>query len=58
MRKKKDDKVKHSCRECAHAVDYHSLSLKGEPILCKCQFFEFSKLLNWECCDHFKIKDV
>lgn len=58
MRKKKEEKVKHYCRECANATDFHSMSLKEEPILCKCQFFKFSKLLNWECCDHFKIKNV
>lgn len=58
MRKRKEDKVKHYCRECVHAMDFHSMSLKGEPILCKCPFFEYSKLLNWECCGYFNAKKV
>ena len=53
MRKKKAN-VQHFCRECAHANDFHSMSLKGEPILCKCTFHEWSRLLNWDCCEHFK----
>lgn len=58
MARKKVDKTRHFCRECAYAKDFHSMSLKGEPILCKCPFFEHSKLLNWECCEHFKQKKM
>lgn len=36
MRKKKEDKVQHFCREYAHATDFHSMNLKGQPILAKC----------------------
>lgn len=56
MRKKKEDNVRHFCRECAHSKDYHSMSLKGEPILCKCPYQRWSMLLNWDCCEHFKMK--
>lgn len=38
MRKKKEDKKQHFCRECAHATDYHSMSLEGKPILAKCPY--------------------
>lgn len=35
MRKKKEEEKLHFCRECAHATDFHSMSLKGQPILAK-----------------------
>lgn len=28
MRKKKEEEKRHFCRECAHATDFHSMSLK------------------------------
>ena len=56
MRKKKIDQVRHYCRECAHSYDYHSMSLSGNPILCRCKFHKFCKLLNWDSCEHFKLK--
>ena len=46
MRKKKEDKKRHFCRECAHATDFHNMSLKGQPILAKCPYQEWSVLLN------------
>ena len=58
MRRKKEDKTQHFCRECAHATDFHSLNLKGEPILCKCPYSKWSKLLNWDCCKHFKPRNA
>lgn len=58
MRRKKEDKTQHFCRECAHATDSHSLNLKGEPILCKCPYSKWSKLLNWDCCEHFKLRNA
>lgn len=56
MRKKKEDKKRRFCRDCAHATDFHSMSLKGKPILAKCQYQESSVLLNWDCCLHFKMR--
>lgn len=56
MRKKKEEEKLHFCRECAHATDFHSMSLKGQPILAKCPYQEWSILLNWDCCKHFKMK--
>lgn len=56
MRKKKAEQVRHFCRECAHAYDHHSMSLAGNPILCRCKFQKFCMLLNWDCCEHFKPK--
>lgn len=58
MRNKKEIKKQYFCRDCAHATDFHDLNLKGSPILCKCQFFEWSKLLNWDCCEHFKLRNA
>nr|DAW48892.1 MAG TPA: leucine-rich repeat protein [Caudoviricetes sp.] len=55
--RKKGEFVRHFCRECSYAKNFHSMDLKGNPILCKCDFFEFSKLLNWECCKHFKLRN-
>ena len=31
MRKKKAEEKRHFCRECAHATDFHSMSLEGQP---------------------------
>nr|UWI02380.1 MAG: hypothetical protein [Bacteriophage sp.]DAZ56206.1 MAG TPA: zinc-ribbon domain protein [Caudoviricetes sp.] len=28
--------TQYHCRDCANSYDWHSLSLKGEPILCRC----------------------
>lgn len=56
MKKVKEPKVRHFCRECAHARDFHSMNLNNEPICCKCDFKEFSQLLNYDCCEHFKMK--
>lgn len=56
MRKKKEDKKQHFCRECAHATDYHSMSIEGKPILAKCPYQKWSVLLNWDSCEHFKIR--
>lgn len=54
MKRQKEKKEKHFCRECVHAKDLHSLNLKGEPICCKCEFFKWSRLLNWDSCNNFK----
>lgn len=55
MRKKKEDKKRHFCRECAYATDFHSMNLKGQPILARCPYKVWSVFLNWDCCKHFKM---
>ena len=45
------------CRDCENAYDFHSISLKGEPILCRCKFAEYCKLLSMDgCSDKFKMR--
>jgi hypothetical protein len=56
MRKKQEVIIKRFCRDCAHARDFHSMSLLNEPILCKCDFQRYSMLLNHDFCEHFKNK--
>lgn len=48
--------IKHTCRNCAHATDFHELNHKGEPFLCKCPFEEWSQFLDLEkVCEHYKL---
>ena len=56
MIKKPVFKIKCLCRDCAHARDFHSMSLLNEPILCKCDYQRYSMLLNHDSCDNFKRK--
>nr|DAI24189.1 MAG TPA: hypothetical protein [Caudoviricetes sp.] len=56
MIKKPVIKIKCLCRDCAHARDFHSMSLLNEPILCKCDYQRYSMLLNHDSCDNFKRK--
>ena len=56
MAKKKIEKQKNFCRQCAHARDFQNISFKtGKPILCKCDFQEYSMLLNYDWCENFKL---
>lgn len=52
----KKEEIRHYCRECKHSYDYHELDYKGEPFLCKCPFFQYSKFLNRDCCSKFEKK--
>lgn len=54
MRKKEQKTIKRFCRDCNNSRDYHSMSLEGKPILCKCNFQRYSMLLNHDYCEHFK----
>jgi len=47
MAHKKEDKPVdiRNCSMCIHATDYHELNHKGEPFLCKCRFFKWSRFL-------------
>lgn len=58
MAKKKQAtiEVRHYCRECAHATDFHEKDWKGEYFMCKCKFHKWSKFLNRDYCEHFKMK--
>lgn len=56
MRQKQELKTKRLCRDCAHARDFHSMSLLNEPILRKCDFQQYSMLLNHDYCERFKPK--
>lgn len=58
MRKKKEEKKRHFCRECAYATDFHSMNLKGQPILARYPYKVWSVFLNWDCCEHFKMGNV
>lgn len=55
-RKKQQGSVRHYCRECAHATDFHEKNLNGDFFMCKCEFHKWSKFLNHDCCEHFRIK--
>lgn len=44
------------CEDCERAYDYHEKDYKGEYFLCKCPFFEFSRFLRHDYCEHFKNK--
>ena len=48
--------IKHYCRECVHARDFHEKNWKGELFLCKCDYQRRSMFLNLECCENFKRK--
>lgn len=57
MAKKQINKNVHKHRDCAFARDFHDLNYKGEPILCKCDYFPYSMLLSDPACyDNFKLK--
>jgi len=55
--KKKHDVFLGLCKDCAHAYDPHSLSLKGEPTLARCPFEQYSVLWQRGCINgQFKTK--
>lgn len=35
------------CRDCGHSYDWHSMSLDGHPILCRCRMDEESGFGKW-----------
>ena len=44
-------------RDCVHATDFYSLDYKGDPILCRCKYEQFSMLLSDNACiTNFKLK--
>lgn len=53
----KKEKPTHKCRDCAHAYDFHEMSARGVPFLCKCPYQTRSMFLNYDCCDKFKRKN-
>ena len=52
--------TEYQCRHCAHSYDWHSLSLKGEPILCRCphqqQGGKYCIFLSDPTCEHFELR--
>ena len=43
-------------RDCVHATDFYSLDYKGDPILCRCKYEQFSMLLSDNACiTNFKL---
>lgn len=58
MAKKKQATIelRHYCRECAYATDFHEKNWNGEYFMCKCKFHKLSKFLNHSCCEYFKLK--
>lgn len=41
----------HLCRDCVNAYDFYEKGANGKPFLGKCQYVEFSVLLNYDGCD-------
>jgi hypothetical protein len=41
-----------SCKDCRHSYDPHSKALDGHMILCRCEFFQYSKFLERDICDN------
>lgn len=47
-----------TCRDCAHARDFHNRSLSdGHFIFCRCGHQEHSMFLNHDRCENFKKKE-
>lgn len=47
-----------TCRDCAHARDFHDRSFRdGHFILCGCDLQEHCMLLNHDRCDNFTKKE-
>lgn len=46
----------YTCKDCQFAKDFHEKNYKGEFFLCKCIHFHYSRFLNRDYCDHFKLK--
>lgn len=55
-KKKQSIEQRHYCRECAHATDFHEKNWNGEYFMCNCKFHKWSRFLNHDCCEHFKMK--
>lgn len=56
MRKK--DLTKPKCADCDNAYDFHSIGANGQPILCKCPYFDCALLLRSDGCrKHYKQKN-
>lgn len=55
-KKQSQPTVRHYCRECANATDFHERNWKGEFFMCKCKFQKRSMFLNHDCCENFKMK--
>lgn len=53
---KRNKKEIKRCRDCRFSYDYHKLGVNGEPIMCKCAFSQFKKVLSDPACDRFKEK--
>lgn len=56
MAKKRREKPLFFCRDCYYATDFHEKNYEGEYFLCKCKFFPFSRFLNRDYCENFKMK--
>lgn len=58
--KEQAKKPQFRCRDCAHSYDWHSKSLDGRDILCRCKLDaktehgKWSKFLTDPQCEHFK----
>lgn len=53
---KKAEKPTQRCRDCVYATDFHEISSKGVPFLCKCKFQTRSMFLNYDYCTNFRKK--
>lgn len=47
MKKPKNKETRY-CRDCIHHYDEHDMASDGSMILCRCPFFRFSRLMNYQ----------
>ena len=59
MARRKTDLPTYTCGDCAHLVpDMEYLSVKEHrPILGRCPFSKYLRLLSDKICEHFKMKN-
>lgn len=47
-------KSKNTHGDCKHARDFHDIGARGQPILCKCDFYPYNMLIRDNACyEHF-----
>ena len=58
--KQKKEAAQYHCRDCAHSYDWHSMSIKNEPILCRCPYKQqggkYCIFLKDPQCELFKLR--
>lgn len=55
MVKKKSLPSNAHCRQCKHHYGDHERNNKGEFFLTKCPFFKWSRFLDRDTCENFKL---